>query len=434
MASDIESLPACDWVIDAAANPNVLAGVDGLSSSRQLVEHNLGGTINLLEYCKRNRAGFTLLSTSRVYSIGPLAELSLQGGGPSVPLRRGAFGGHHRRGDPRLPHQSARFPLRRDQAGQRVAGSGIRRDLRLSRLHQPLRRTGRSRTVWPRRPGHLRLLDQQPPPSQTAPVYRIWRQRTPGAGTASHPADFVSSCSRRIRAGKIDAARPRRQRERGQCIGDFASQLTDWCDERFGRHRVAAEAKGRPFDMPWLVLDSRQARRLWGWRPRTKVPSILDEIAAHAGPTPSGLDLLRPVGMSLSLSRSSSRPATKPSRCPPRCRTSSANFPREGAPRDRGRGRRWEPVRDLGASCSSSRARYPRSCRSRTRAQWIRPRGIVQARPDQGRRRRHHDGGRLGLPRTPSYWRLLARGRSASSAAASSGRRRHRLPPASSCW
>jgi CDP-paratose 2-epimerase len=64
-ASDINSLPPADWVIDAAANPSVLAGVDGKTSSRQLIEHNLLGTINLLEYCKAHRAGFVLLSTSR---------------------------------------------------------------------------------------------------------------------------------------------------------------------------------------------------------------------------------------------------------------------------------------------------------------------------------------------------------------------------------
>ena len=38
-ASDIEALPSADWVIDAAANPSVLGGVDGRSSSRQIVEH-----------------------------------------------------------------------------------------------------------------------------------------------------------------------------------------------------------------------------------------------------------------------------------------------------------------------------------------------------------------------------------------------------------
>jgi CDP-paratose 2-epimerase len=67
-----------DWVIDAAANPSVLAGVDGKTSSRQLVEHNLLGTINLLEYCKAHQAGFCLLSTSRVYSIAGLANLRMQ--------------------------------------------------------------------------------------------------------------------------------------------------------------------------------------------------------------------------------------------------------------------------------------------------------------------------------------------------------------------
>jgi CDP-paratose 2-epimerase len=76
-ASDIDALPDADWVIDAAANPSVLAGIGDQTSSRQLVEHNLSGTINLLEYCKSRRAGFILLSTSRVYSIKALSDLKL---------------------------------------------------------------------------------------------------------------------------------------------------------------------------------------------------------------------------------------------------------------------------------------------------------------------------------------------------------------------
>ena len=66
-SSDLEQLPSVDAVIDAAANPSVLAGVDGKTSSRQLIEHNLDGTINLLEFCKSHKAAFVLLSTSRVY-------------------------------------------------------------------------------------------------------------------------------------------------------------------------------------------------------------------------------------------------------------------------------------------------------------------------------------------------------------------------------
>lgn len=77
-ASDGDALPFADWVVDAAANPSVLAGVDGSTSSRQVVEHNLLGTINLLEYCRRHRAGFILLSTSRVYSIQSLIDLKIE--------------------------------------------------------------------------------------------------------------------------------------------------------------------------------------------------------------------------------------------------------------------------------------------------------------------------------------------------------------------
>jgi CDP-paratose 2-epimerase len=67
--SDFETLPPVDWVIDASASASVLAGVDGRTSSRQLIEHNLLGTVNILEYCRRHSAGFILLSTSQVYSI-----------------------------------------------------------------------------------------------------------------------------------------------------------------------------------------------------------------------------------------------------------------------------------------------------------------------------------------------------------------------------
>ena len=76
--TDIDTLSKVHWVIDCAANPSVLAGLDGNSSSRQLMEHNLQGTINLLEYCKRHKAGLTLLSTSRVYSALELANLPVK--------------------------------------------------------------------------------------------------------------------------------------------------------------------------------------------------------------------------------------------------------------------------------------------------------------------------------------------------------------------
>src|SRR5436190_24265029 len=49
LPADFEPVEGIDWIIDAAAEASVLAGVDGLTSSRRLVENNLNGTVNLLE-------------------------------------------------------------------------------------------------------------------------------------------------------------------------------------------------------------------------------------------------------------------------------------------------------------------------------------------------------------------------------------------------
>ena len=78
MPSDLEAIGPSDWVIDAAAHPSVLAGVDGRSSPRQLAEHNLVGTLNILDYCRQYKAGLILLSTSRVYSVRDLAALPVK--------------------------------------------------------------------------------------------------------------------------------------------------------------------------------------------------------------------------------------------------------------------------------------------------------------------------------------------------------------------
>ncbi|HEX8984396.1 MAG TPA: NAD-dependent epimerase/dehydratase family protein, partial [Bryobacteraceae bacterium] len=85
-ASDFEGLPAADWVIDAAANPSVLAGVRPGATSRQLFEHNLAALVNVLEYAKAHRAGLVLLSSSRVYSIAALAALPLRDCGNAFQL------------------------------------------------------------------------------------------------------------------------------------------------------------------------------------------------------------------------------------------------------------------------------------------------------------------------------------------------------------
>jgi CDP-paratose 2-epimerase len=67
-------------------------------------------------------------------------------------------------------------------------------------------------------------------------------------------------------------------------------QLSAWCAKRFGAHPITSEAKNRPFDVPWLVLDSRQAAQVWGWKPMTPLEAIWAEIAEHAEQNPDWLE------------------------------------------------------------------------------------------------------------------------------------------------
>ena len=72
---DFEILPDLDLIIDASAEPSVLAGIN--SGQKQLININLIGTLNILNLCLAKKAKFIFLSTSRVYSIELLNEIKV---------------------------------------------------------------------------------------------------------------------------------------------------------------------------------------------------------------------------------------------------------------------------------------------------------------------------------------------------------------------
>ncbi len=74
--TDFDRIPNVDIVIDAAAEPSVLAGkVPG--ELENLIDTNLNGTINTLYFAKKHQAGIIFLSTSRVYPYDTLAKAKL---------------------------------------------------------------------------------------------------------------------------------------------------------------------------------------------------------------------------------------------------------------------------------------------------------------------------------------------------------------------
>ena len=293
-ATDLDALESAEFVVDAAANPSVLAGVDGKSSSRQVVEHNLSGTINLLEYCKAHRSGFVLLSTSRVYAISGLSALEVESvNGAYQPVAGQDF----------PQGLSARGVAETYSTGAPISLYGA------TKLASECLALEYGETfgfpVWVNRCGVLAGGGQFGRADQGIFSYWInsWLWKKPlkfigfdGLGSqvrdALHPRDLVPLLEKQFVGEKTS---PRIVNVAGgadQCMS--LAQLSAWCAERFGPHEVASEPQPRPFDIPWMVLDSGVAKATWGFAVSTPLDGILEEIALHAEKHPDWLELSAP--------------------------------------------------------------------------------------------------------------------------------------------
>lgn len=292
LASDLENLPGPDWVIDAAANPSVLAGVDGRSSSRQLIEHNLGGTLHLLEYAKKHGAGFLLLSTSRVYSIAALTQVPVQVAGSSFRLDTG------KALPPGLSEEgiSEKFSV---AAPVSLYGS--------TKLASEILALEYGHTfqfpVWVNRCGVMAGAGQFGTPEQG--IFSYWMHahaaRKPlryigfgGAGyqvrDVLHPEDLARLLWLEINDGCAGGERVFNVGGGSKNAISLAG-LTTICDKHFGPHVPQADNRERPFDLPWIVMDSRNAKDRFNWRPTRPLLSILEELASHARHHPEWLEL-----------------------------------------------------------------------------------------------------------------------------------------------
>ncbi len=288
LASDIDALPAADWVIDAAAQPSVLAGRDGKTSARQLLEHNLQGTINLLEYCRQSQAGLILLSTSRVYSIPALLRL---------PLRRESQASLLDCAKPLPPGVGPEGVTEEFSTEAPISLYGATK-LASERLAQEYA-AGFEIPVWINRCGVLAGGGQFGTAEQG--IFSFWIHahfaKRPlkylgfgGKGfqvrDALHPRDLAAIVDFQMQSGaKGDLFNVAGGQENSMSL----AQLTEWCDKRFGEHKPVEDGSERPYDVPWLILDAGKAHAATGWKPRIGLEEILEEIAKHAETHPDWL-------------------------------------------------------------------------------------------------------------------------------------------------
>jgi CDP-paratose 2-epimerase len=289
---DLVELPSVNWVLDCAANPSVLAGVDGQTSAKELLDHNLGGTIHLLEYCRKHKAGFILLSTSRVYSIPPLASLSVE------------------------VHQGAYRPVFGEPSPS-IGPLGLTESFS---TEPPISLYGSSKkcsellaleygmtfdfAVRINRCGVLAGAGQFGKADQGIFSFWIhsWARRLPlkyigfgGGGyqvrDCLHPRDIVPLLIAQMQdpGRKVE---PILNVSGGAQSAMSLAQLSAWCTDRLGAHQVSANTSPRPFDIPWMVLDSSAVQKAWDWKQSTPRDAILEEIALHTESHTDWLELV----------------------------------------------------------------------------------------------------------------------------------------------
>jgi CDP-paratose 2-epimerase len=106
---------------------------------------------------------------------------------------------------------------------------------------------------------------------------------------ALHPHDLATVLIRQL----TGSAKPGQILHLAGGSGNAMSlaQLTEWCNQRFGPHPVTSYSTNRPFDVPWVVMDSTRAHQLFDWQLEMPLPRILDEIAAHVDAHPDWLSM-----------------------------------------------------------------------------------------------------------------------------------------------
>ncbi len=290
--SDLDQVDgAVDVVGDASAEASVLAGVDGAPA--YVLETNLGGTANLLDWARGRTGALLYLSTSRVYSSAPLRDLAIE-------------------------ETATRYELADGQAVPGASPAGIAEGFP---THLPRSFYGASKLA-------SEMLVQEYGEAYGLPavvtrcgvitgagqfgkseqgVFSMWAANHvlgkplryigfDGSGRQvrdlMHPADLFDLLGRQLSA--IDRCAGRVYNAGGGREGSVSlAELTDICRAVTGNEvPMSSEARTSPVDIPVYLSDNTCAADELGWSPRWTPRAMMEEIVAWVR---ANEDLLRPV-------------------------------------------------------------------------------------------------------------------------------------------
>ncbi len=279
---DIDELPKVDWIIDCAANPSVLAGLNG--GTLPLINNNLVGSVYLLEKCKRDAAGFIMLSTSRVYSINALNNISLNTTTDTFAIN---------------PDQDFQIGFSVDGVAENFSTEAPVSLYGATKLASEILALEYHYTfgfpVWINRcgviagPGQFGKIDQG--------IFSFWVYQYllnkplsyigfGGTGLQArdlfHPYDVFTMIQKQMYE-PIEAS-PKVLNIGGGSNNTYSlAQLDAFCKEHISKTKtINSVLENRGFDIPLYITDYSKATSIWGWKPSIGKEEILHQILAYA--------------------------------------------------------------------------------------------------------------------------------------------------------
>jgi CDP-paratose 2-epimerase len=277
--ADLEALDGTfDVLIEASAEPSVHAGI--AESPRYVLDTNLLGAINCLEFARKRCGSLVFLSSSRVYSIDPLVQLPLV----ELSTRLDLQNTHCNIPGVSFRGVSESFPC--DTHRSYYGASKLAAEL----LCQEYAAHAGLRIVINRcgviaGPGQFGKTDQG--------VFTLWVVRHWFGGPLKytgfggkglqvrdllHPDDLCDLVSRQLQSWNLVSGRT--FNVGGGRIGSVSLQeFTSLCQEATCRKvTITEESATGPVDIPWYVTDHAQVTGLLDWAPLRSPKQIVNEI------------------------------------------------------------------------------------------------------------------------------------------------------------
>ncbi len=276
--SDLEDLEGSyDLFIEASAEPSVHAGVG--ASPRYVIETNLVGTLNCLEFARKKAAQTIFLSTSRVYSIPALRAIPLRETKDRFEMKPAKSAkGYGARGI------AENFPT---EGFRSIYGST---KLASELILQEYVETYRMKAIINRcgviaGPGQFGKVDQG--------VFALWvanhyfgkplsytgfRGRGKQVRDLLHPRDLYRLIRKQMekmdphsgQVFNVGGGRP---------VSVSLKEMTALCRKVTGRQmEVKSDSRTAGVDIPLYLSDFSKARKAFGWSPEKTVENIISDI------------------------------------------------------------------------------------------------------------------------------------------------------------